>query len=30
LAEELYDASPELSDLDINPDNGNDSEDTGS
>ena len=30
LAEELYDAGPELSDLDIDPDDGNDSEDTGS
>ena len=30
LAEELYDAGPELSDLDIDPDDGNNSEDTGS
>jgi hypothetical protein len=30
LAEELYDAGPKLSDLDIDPDDGNDSKDTES
>ena len=30
LAEELCDASPELSNLDIDPDDGNNSKDTGS